>query len=316
MFHLQDLFRPPYISRGIIANLKMDLLINITGSRHIRELQAMKTRKNTFILICLFLLVIAGPAYARSDTWTFAVYGDSQTNNNIHEKIAGLIVKARPDAVFHTGDMVERANSSKDWDAFNRITAEMRAKAEFFPAIGTHDNNPAFFFRNFPYLSSRRWYSVEKGGVHFIILDSQSKLEPGSQQYCWLEADLKSAGNRSGFKAVILHNAVFSSGGHEQDPQAVRYLVPLLERHRVDVVFSGHDHHYERSYRNGIYYIVNGGGGAGLRGRKRANPYSQLFKKLNHYCLVSVSGGEMKVDVYDIDSRLIDSFKIPKRPGI
>jgi len=83
----------------------------------------MKTRRNTFILIGFIFLVIAGSAYAQSDIRTFAVYGDSRTNHDTHRKIAELIVKARPEAVFHTGgDMVETATRIKDWTTFNEIT--------------------------------------------------------------------------------------------------------------------------------------------------------------------------------------------------
>ena len=43
--------------------------------------------------------------------------------------------------------------------------------------------------------------------------------------------------------------------------QCALNLVPLFEQYGVDVVFNGHDHHYERSYKDGVYYIVTGGGG-------------------------------------------------------
>lgn len=264
------------------------------------------------IIIGFFFLVIWGPAYAQSGAWTFAVYGDSRTNHGTHRKIAQLIVKARPSAVFHLGDMVERATSKRDWARFNEITAHLRSQAEFFPAVGNHDNDSAFFFRNFPYLSSKRWYSLDRGGVHFIVLDCCSKLEPGSPQYGWLEADLKASKRKPGFIAVILHDPIFSSGHHLPQPALVQALVPLLEGYGADIVFSGHDHNYERSYRNNIYYVISGGGGAELRGLERANPYSQVFKKTNHFCLISVSGKVMKIEVIDIDSRLIDSFEIQK----
>ncbi len=272
----------------------------------------MKTKKNILSLIGFFPLLIAVLAYAQSETRTFAVYGDSRTNHGIHWEIADLIVKARPEAVFHTGDMVDTGSDQNDWALFNEITVEMRKKAEFWPAIGNHDNDPVVYFRNFPFLKNNRWNSVERAGVHFIILDSCSSMEPGSPQYGWLEADLKSRGKQNAFTAVVLHHPVYSSGHHPENPRLVRDLVPLLEKYRVDIVFSGHDHNYERLYRNNVYYIVTGGGGARLWDRSRTNPYSQVFRKANHFCLVSVSGKEMKIDVHDIDSRLIDSFKITR----
>ena len=42
-------------------------------------------------------------------------------------------------------------------------------------------------------------------------------------------------------------------------------LVPLFEKYDVQMVFSGHDHDYERGTVNGIKYVVTGGGGERLR---------------------------------------------------
>ena len=37
--------------------------------------------------------------------------------------------------------------------------------------------------------------------------------------------------------------------------------MPVLDRHHVDLVLSGHDHHYERSEpQHGVTYVVSGGG--------------------------------------------------------
>jgi acid phosphatase type 7 len=42
--------------------------------------------------------------------------------------------------------------------------------------------------------------------------------------------------------------------------------VPILKKHKVDLVLSGHDHLYQRGERDGVRYIVTGGGGASLYG--------------------------------------------------
>jgi hypothetical protein len=42
--------------------------------------------------------------------------------------------------------------------------------------------------------------------------------------------------------------------------------VPILARHRVDLLISGHDHIYQRGQMGGIRYVVSGGGGAPLYG--------------------------------------------------
>ena len=49
-------------------------------------------------------------------------------------------------------------------------------------------------------------------------------------------------------------------------------LVPVFQKYKVDMVFSGHDHHYERTFPIGsksgdhaITYVVCGNGGTPLR---------------------------------------------------
>ena len=61
----------------------------------------------------------------------------------------------------------------------------------------------------------------------------------------------------------------------------------MFVRHHVDVVFSGHDHVYERRKpQRGIYYIVSGGDGPLRRGTLRpagmTPPAGEQDKKLRH----------------------------------
>lgn len=270
--------------------------------------------KRKSLTAAFLVLLTAALAFAQSGTVTFAVYGDSRDGHRVHGKIADLIVKARPDSVFHTGDMVRRGSEPKHWEKFNEITAQMRANSEFFPVLGNHDLGLDLFSRNFPGLQGRTWYSTRKGTVLFIVLDTNTSLRPGSPQYGWLVSQLESgAAGKPAFTVVIMHHPVLSTGQHPENVELGRALVPLLDMHNVDVVFSGHDHNYERSYRNGVHYIITGGGGAELRGRARSNPFSREFHMVHHFCLVSVSGEEMRIEVRDTGSRLVDSFVITAR---
>ena len=48
------------------------------------------------------------------------------------------------------------------------------------------------------------------------------------------------------------------------DTLDVELLEPILDRHDVQLVLAGHDHNYQRHEKNGVVYIVTGGGGAPL----------------------------------------------------
>ena len=142
----------------------------------------------------------------------------------------------------------------------------------------------------------------------------------GSKQYKWLKNDLGENGNRP--TVVTFHPSPFSSGPHArknkkgefaEKPIALthRHLMPLFEKHSVRVVFSGHDHHYERSKKAGIYYIVQGMGGAPLRGAKTENPHSQkIVTKMFGYSLVRVRQDDMDILTRNPDGKVIDRISV------
>ncbi len=76
------------------------------------------------------------------------------------------------------------------------------------------------------------------------------------------------------------------------------------------MVFNGHEHNYERSLVNSVYYIVSGGGGAPLYGMKYSNPYSQVFVKAYHFCRLSLANNRLDVEVISKDGELIDLFSV------
>lgn len=53
------------------------------------------------------------------------------------------------------------------------------------------------------------------------------------------------------WKVVTLHQDIYGSGEHSNEPEitSLRYsLIPILESNDIDVVLTGHDHTYSRSY--------------------------------------------------------------------
>ena len=84
------------------------------------------------------------------------------------------------------------------------------------------------------------------------------------EQEAWLERDLSAAARRP-WKVVFLHGPLYGSSRHGGDEVIRRDLEPVLIRHGVDPVFSGHDHCYERTVPiEGVTYVVGGGGGKRL----------------------------------------------------
>ncbi|MBF0594090.1 MAG: metallophosphoesterase [Candidatus Omnitrophica bacterium] len=243
-----------------------------------------------------------------------AIYGDSQHDPAAQRKVVAAIAQVRPGVVFRVGDMVDNGNDPKLWEAFDRIAQPLLTTAEYFPVLGNHEQESPLYFAHFPQIKGQRWYSVERAGVHVAVLDSNADLTPGSEQYAWLEADLKGVKPAVKFTVVIFHHPLFDVGRHQADEKGLKpALLPLLLKYRVSAVFSGHDHNYQRFEHDGLYFIVTGGGGSNLDDKQRDNPDLIKFQKAYHFCLLTPEDAFLNVKVLDVNQHLIDEFQAPSR---
>jgi predicted MPP superfamily phosphohydrolase len=269
-------------------------------------------RKNFLgILLCSFLLSCI--FFSNALAGDIAIFGDSQHNTTIRRRLVQVILSFKPSVVFSAGDNVDDGRDPKQWKLFNDINAPLIKVADFFTALGNHEEESSLCFVHYPCLLNRRpWYSVEREGIHFIVLDSNSDLHPGSDQYNWLVSDLNSIKQEIKFKIAIFHHPIFDVGYHRPDSKRLKpILLPLLQKYGICAVFSGHDHNYQRFEYEGIYFIVTGGGGGNLYPQFWRSPYLQKFVKTYHFCLLSPSADLIRVRVIGIDSRTIDDFTIP-----
>lgn len=275
------------------------------------NLKKVITLISLIITLILLLTTCSFLESQKSLSAPIVIYGDSRTDHQTHQEIVDEIIKTKPAIVFHTGDLVENGLIPAQWTTFNQIVSDLIEIAKFYPALGNHENNSPLYFDNFVLPNNERWYSVEKDNLYFIVLDSNSDCSIGSEQYLWLENNLQNINKNIKFIIAIFHHPPFSTGPHDEDEKGLRQtIVPLFEQYGVDIVFNGHDHDYKMSLYNNIYYIVTGGGGAPLYDQARTSPYSQLFIKIYHFCKLSLVNNQLVVEVYDIDSNLIDKFMI------
>jgi hypothetical protein len=193
------------------------------------------------------------------------------------------IALEKPDALFVSGDIPFRGGVLADWDVYRSETAPWTAAGlRVYPVIGNHELIPdediglPNYFRQFPWLAGRCWYSVEIGNVELIALDSNSRFRsrsfrPGVEQRRWLDAQLDHIPAGIDFVFVLLHMPLINDVQSEvvaglPDAQELELRRDLeahsTQAHAKFIVVAGHIHNYERFERNGISYIVSGGGGA------------------------------------------------------
>jgi predicted phosphodiesterase len=171
------------------------------------------------------------------------VYGDVRGGHAIHRKLVDQMLGEGLDLVAVTGDMVLHGSDEADWQRFFAIATELLAQIPYFPAVGNHDVG---------------WDGADTAGR----ADQMFALPPGPPD--------RPAGaywySRSRAIVVFTHDGPYARGLHGGNPIARERYVPILARHHVDFVFSGHDHLYQRGEIAGVRYVVSGGGGASLYG--------------------------------------------------
>jgi hypothetical protein len=216
-------------------------------------------------------------------------YGDTRftdsSETNASNPIArqALIAKIsaeRPAAVFINGDLPWHG-VAPDYDVYREETAQWRERhLRIYPALGNHEfaacSEPECLDRwwsEFPELRDRRWYSVALGSkVLALALDSGVSLLAGSEQRLWLQEELAARSPKVRLVLIVMHHPPVADlqtdqlANHNPRPneQALAdYLGSIAPQSRARfVVIAGHIHNYERFLRDGVHYLVSGGGGA------------------------------------------------------
>ncbi len=231
--------------------------------------------------LALSLLLLTGPAAAPNAAprrtpkrvpeppFTFVAYGDTRTNPAIHARVINEIVhiEPHPEFVLQSGDLVSDGGNPAQWKEFEQIIRPLEdSYISYYPARGNHDVGPYFskYVRE-PFDSGDKlhkyYYAFTRHNNRFVVVDSMQSYAPGSPQHTWLVGELAKTPQFANL-FVAFHEAPFSVGPHGPTPEARQYLHPLFVKYHPRAVFCGHDHLYYRTTRDGVTYIVTGGGGA------------------------------------------------------
>jgi predicted phosphodiesterase len=238
----------------------------------------------------------------------FLAFGDSGDGSGEQQAVFEQMQTVPFELVLHLGDLAYESGAPTEIQAnyFNVYSAMIRS-FPVYPVAGNHDyaTDSAQPLRQAFVLPSNgreeRWYSFDRGPVHFVGLDTEQISDEQAQ---WLEQDLQT--NQLPWTIVFGHRPPFSSGEHGGSAEFRQYFVPVLERHHVDVVLSGHEHDYERfKPMGGIEYVVSGGGGRGTRpvGASSTTAFSEAVL---HFLYGEVQGSRLTLHAIDGVGREFD----------
>jgi 3',5'-cyclic AMP phosphodiesterase CpdA len=255
---------------------------------------------------------------AAGQPFEFVLYGDNRTRHDVHKKVVESILKnAHPDFILQTGDMVENGADPSLWPIFFDIERELLRKVAFFPTVGNHEHNAKDYYEFF---QAPSYYSFNWGNAHFSMLDSDignvaisemARQAFWKEQTGWLEEDLKKNQNAQ-FRFVVAHHPPMSAVASRQGSNAhMTALMPLLEQMHVTAALFGHDHNYQHYLKNGIHYVVSGGGGAPLYDvNSPPAGITQRVMTTENFLRFQCNGKAMHVEVWDGAGAKIDSFEM------
>ena len=282
-----------------------------------------------------------------SSGFKFLVFGDSQSINyttwrdTIHQAY-----QANPDAAFFTnvGDLVDVGQDYNQWKVWFEAAQGVVDTIPVMPVTGNHENYtplrrfsmPLFFTAqlqlpmNGPEGLQGQAYSFDYGDVHFAMLDSQEGEERHAVpamldiQKSWLENDLASTHKK--WKVVVLHRSPYDNKESRGNGNIRGAFVPILDKYHADVVFTGHDHVYARTYplhgsavvdspAKGTIYVATGRSGTKTYSNSIRNDWNEFFHNPldePNYLTVEVKGDIMTLKAFKQSGILIDNWTINK----
>jgi len=288
------------------------------------------------------------------------IWSDTQNNKgNLNFERTDTIVKQLEKNSFyftlHHGDMVENGSVAKSWKQFFDVAQPINANYPLMSVPGNHDvvndTSSPIFQRPFPIFyelmnlpHNQLNYSYTYGNTHFVAINSgwaegaakvgKVLFEKNSEEYKWLEKDLKKARKNKKIDWIIVysHYPVYSYG-FSHIPTWQNHVKPLIDKYKVDLYLAGHRHVYERhkairgsevfdpedthvyNKPKGTVYVTNGSCGGNLTGTGGQDQPTMVFtpkEKIFTYAMMTIEGNHLSYEVYDMKGAKIDYFTIDK----
>lgn len=272
-----------------------------------------------------------------SDVTRFLYLGDVQFQESMEEyeewgQMVRRAYREHPDLDFAVigGDLVNSPGELPQWEAFLEA-CDVFAKLPVATVAGNHEG----VHSNYTYQklfalpddaeedqSGEEFYSLDFGNVRMLMMDSSFLTEERRQSMgkdAWVKEEQRVEAwirSRTGscekpWLAAVIHHPVY--GMHDEDtvsPQIRRLWAPLLETGGVRIVFSGHQHLYQRTRSiHGVVYLMGNSGQRESRffhGNNLPEYTQQIYDRGANYQIVEAGARRLKMTSYNKKGLVID----------
>ena len=278
-----------------------------------------------------------------SDVTRFLYLGDVQFQESMEEyeewgQMVRRAYREHPELDFAVigGDLVNSPGKLSQWETFLEA-CDVFAKLPVVTVAGNHEG----VHSNYTYQklfalpddaeedqSGEEFYSLDFGNVRMLMMDSSFLTEERRQSMgkdAWAKEEQRVEAwirSRTGscekpWLAAVIHHPVY--GMHDGDtvsPQIRELWKPLLEEGRVRIVFSGHQHLYQRTKSiHGVVYLMGNSGQRESRffhGNNLPEYTQQIYDRGANYQIVEVGARRLKMTSYNQKGLVIDETVLGK----
>ena len=280
---------------------------------------------------------------------TFLIFGDWGRGGQFHQSDVaaqmGLAAAARHCRfIVSVGDNFYDKGVQSDTDpqwksSFESVYTAGSLRVPWYVILGNHDykGRPQAqldYAKSHPgWKMPARYFSAveqitEKEKVEFFFIDTSPFVEEYQHkegmrdeivsqdtkaQVAWLDRAL--GDSKAAWKIVIGHHPIFSGGSeHGDQPELIRDINPLLEKHEVAAYFNGHDHDLQHIVRGSLEYF-NTGAGSKVR-EPGPTEGSRFYRGTPGFMAVKLTSETMHVDVIDYTGALLYQTEVKNRVGV
>ena len=241
-----------------------------------------------------------------------------------------------PDCSFmlYGGDLINRAGRDTEWHEWFEAGSFIFASLPQVMTPGNHDykdrvldphwNTQFTQPTNGPAGLGGTCFFIDYPNLRVISIDSAvgSELEeeegyPLTAQKTWLDSVLQT--NEKDWVVVTTHLPFYSTNARRDNPQLRKHFQPILEKYKVDLVLTGHDHAYGRGrvsdnpeVKPSVVYVVSVSGpkmyeAGNVAWAERSGSNLQLYQ------VIRVNQKELSYQAYTAADELFDQFTIHRK---
>ena len=261
---------------------------------------------------------IAHYAFASDPHW-----GSSNSNDEARKKIMQQINSRDYDAFFCLGDISEVGMIAPIMQSAVDDMRDNLKNTKTLVIPGNHDfivNGYPAFKQAFMKKGDKKYFRMDNGSIHLIFLFMEwDDVEFSRSQEKWLIKQLEEIPQEE--TVIVLSHCYITGSGYWDSaaqkywgdiPSVVKRLCPILEKYRVDLSLSGHNHFFEFLEKDSVDYMIIGGMGGKLdKNLEYSSPYSKWLDNDNFGWLdMKVFQDYLELTVYKYDGTVLTTKRV------